>query len=105
LLLRDLNTKLSYSLIVYLNVIVMRQVRFNELSIVDKAMLIAEFGNFLRSTDFYNYRVHLYALNENFIEVYYNVETRQVERITLAMYEHLDKYMSAIILPSIRKTN
>lgn len=81
----------------------MRQVRFNELPITDKALLVAEFGNFLQSIEFYDYRVHLYSLNSHFIEVYYNILTRQVERISLADYNELDKYLSRIILPSLRK--
>jgi hypothetical protein len=81
----------------------MRQVRFNELPITDKALLVAEFGNFLQSIEFYDYRVHLYALNSHFIEVYYNILTRQVERISLADYNELDKYLSRIILPSLKK--
>ena len=81
----------------------MRQVRFNELPITDKALLVAEFGNFLQSIEFYDYRVHLYSLNSHFIEVYYNILTRQVERISLADYNELDKYLSRIILPSLKK--
>jgi hypothetical protein len=83
----------------------MRQVRFNELPITDKALLVAEFGNFLQSIEFYDYRVHLYSLNSHFIEVYYNILTRQVERISLADYNELDKYLSRIILPSLRKSS
>jgi hypothetical protein len=81
----------------------MRQVRFNELPITDKALLVAEFGSFLQSIEFYDYRVHLYALNSHFIEVYYNILTRQVEKISLADYTDLDKYMPRILLANLRK--
>ncbi|MBT1703905.1 hypothetical protein [Chryseosolibacter indicus] len=80
----------------------MRQVRFNELPITDKALLVAEFGHFLNSIEFYDYRIHLYSLNSHFIEVYYNILTRQVEKIALADYSDLDKYLSRIVLSSLR---
>lgn len=81
----------------------MKKVRFNELPITDKALLIAEFGDFLKTHDLYDYRVHLYSLNSHYVEVYYNILTRQVERISLAEYEDLDKYLPRIVLPSLKK--
>lgn len=81
----------------------MRNVRFNELPITDKALLVAEFGCFLQSIEFYDFRVHLYALNSNFIEVYYNILTRQVEKISLAHYGELDKYLTRILIASLKR--
>jgi hypothetical protein len=81
----------------------MRQVKFNELPLTDKALLVSEFGSFLESIEFYDYRIHLYSLNSNFIEIYYNILTRQIERIVLVDYQALDKYLSRILIPNLRK--
>lgn len=79
------------------------QVRFNELPLTDKALLIAEFGKYLESIEFYDYWIHLYALNSNFIEIYYNINTRQIDRISLVNYADLDKYLSRIVIHTSRK--
>jgi hypothetical protein len=81
----------------------MRQVKFNELPLTDKALLVSEFGMFLESIEYYDYRIHLYSLNANFIEIYYNILSRQIERIILIDYQGLDKYLSRILMPNLRK--
>lgn len=83
----------------------MEQIKFNELPITDKALIVAEYGMFMQSVEFYDYRVHLYTLNSQFIEVYYNILTRQVENITLVTYSEMDKYLVRIVLPNLRTIN
>jgi hypothetical protein len=83
----------------------MKQVRFNQLPICDKALLISQFATFIQSVNYYDYRVHLYTLNSHFIEAYYNTLTRQVERISLVEYDELDKYLAQIVLPKLSKSN
>jgi hypothetical protein len=80
-----------------------QQVRFNELPLTDKALLIAEFGNYLESIEFYDYWIHLYALHSHFIEIYYNIHTRQIDKISLADYKSLDKYLNRIIIHGIKR--
>lgn len=80
-----------------------QQVRFNELPLTDKALLIAEFGNYLESIEFYDYWIHLYALHSHFIEIYYNIQTRQIDKISLADYKGLDKYLNRIIIHGIKR--
>jgi hypothetical protein len=80
----------------------MRQVKFNELTLTDKALLMAEFGAYLESIEFYDYWVHLYSLNSHFIEVYYNILTKQIERISLVDYRELDKYLSRILIHNLK---
>jgi hypothetical protein len=82
---------------------VMQQVRFNELPLTDKALLIAEFGNYLESIEYYDYWIHLYALNAHFIEIYYNIHTRQIDKISLVTYTDLDKYLNRIVIHGIRR--
>lgn len=81
----------------------MQQVRFNELPLTDKALLIAEFGNYLESIEYYDYWIHLYALNAHFIEIYYNIHTRQIDKISLVTYTDLDKYLNRIVIHGFRR--
>jgi len=80
-----------------------QQVKFNELPLPDKALLMAEFGTYLESIEFYDYWIHLYALHAHLIEVYYNTQTRQIEKISMAEYKDLDKYLSRIIIRQVPK--
>jgi uncharacterized protein YggT (Ycf19 family) len=79
----------------------MKQLIFNELPLTDKAILVAEFGTLVTSIEFYDYWVHLYTLNNNFIEVYYNMQTRQIDRITLATYDEIDKFILNVDLRNL----
>lgn len=81
----------------------MHQVKFNDLPITDKALLITEFGSFIQTIYFYDYRVHLYSLNHHFVEVYFYIKTEKIVRITIASYSELDKYLPGIILTNLRK--
>jgi hypothetical protein len=81
----------------------MKTAHFNELTMVDKAWLMYEFGERLTSLEYYDYRVHLYALNNSFVELYQNIDTRQIERIEVASYQALDKYLSRILIGSIKR--
>ena len=80
-----------------------KQKTFNELSNWQKELLIDDMGIHLCSIEFYDHRIHLYALNNLLVEVFHNIETRQVERITTADYGNLDKYMMRITLESLVK--
>lgn len=81
----------------------MKMANFNDLTMVDKAWLMYEFGNFLMSIEYYDYRLHLYALNGQFIEVFENIYTHQVESIEVACYGSLDKYLNRIVLGNIKR--
>lgn len=63
---------------------------------------MAEFGKYLESIEFYDYWIHLYALNGNFIEIYYNIHTRQIEKIAMVDYPDLDKYLSRIVIQNVK---
>lgn len=82
----------------------MKSARFDNLTMVDKAWLVYEFGDFLMSIEYYDYRVRLYALNSQFIELFENIGTRQIERIQVASQDGLDKYLSRILIRNL-KTN
>lgn len=76
----------------------MKQVKFNELTLTDKALLLAEFGSYLDSIEFYDYWLHLYSLNSQLIEVWYNIHSKQIEKIDLISYKDLDRYTSKIVM-------
>lgn len=80
----------------------MKPARFNELTLVDKAWLVAEFGQQLLSIEYYDHRIHLFSLNDSFIEIYQNIDTRQIDRISLATYKDIDKYLSRILIRSLK---
>jgi hypothetical protein len=76
----------------------MTKIKFNELPLVDKALLIAEYGKYVDSIQHYNYWVHLYSINSQFVEVMYNTSTRQIDVINQMDYAGMDKYLTRIIL-------
>lgn len=71
---------------------------FNKLSLHEKSLLVEDMAAHLISIEFYDHRIHLYALNDLFIEAYHNIETREIERISVAENGDLDKYLAQIIL-------
>ncbi|HEY0745028.1 MAG TPA: hypothetical protein VGD40_26365 [Chryseosolibacter sp.] len=76
---------------------------FDELSLIDKALLVYEFALPLMSIEHYDFRIHLFSLNGHFIELYQKIETRQVHRISTVPYCELDKYLSRIVLGTLRR--
>jgi uncharacterized protein YutE (UPF0331/DUF86 family) len=76
---------------------------FDNLSLHDKTLLIEDAATHIFSIEFYDHRVHLYSLNNLFIEAYHNIDTKKVDRISVASIGDLDKFLSRIILqPFIR---
>lgn len=77
---------------------------FNYLTLRDKALIVDEFADLLTSIEYYDDRIHLYSLNVHFLEVYQNIDTQQIYRISIASYKELDKYLSRIIIGSLKKS-
>ena len=74
--------------------------RFNDLSMHDKTVLVKDFATELCSIEFYDHRIYLYALNSLFLEAYQNIESGEIERISVANYPDLDKFLTRIrIMP------
>lgn len=80
----------------------MKQLNFNNLPIIEKALLLTEFGTYLESIEGSNHWIHLYSMNHHFFEVHYDLTTRQIDRISLIKYEDVDIYLSGIILINIK---
>ena len=51
----------------------MKTTQFNNLALVDRAWLISAFGKFLMSIEYNDYRINLYSLNGQFIELFQNM--------------------------------
>ena len=75
---------------------------FNNLSLPDRASLIGEYGKLLTSMEYYGVRVYLFSLNSSLVEIFENVETRQITEITIATYDALDKYLSRILIGNLK---
>jgi hypothetical protein len=72
---------------------------FDILSLHDKKLLIEDMAIMVASIEHYDHRINLYALNRLFIEAYQNIDTRIIERITVADSTDLDKFLARITLP------
>jgi hypothetical protein len=81
----------------------MKTTQFNNLTMVDRAWLIYDFGEFLMSIEYYDYRINLYSLNSQFIEMFQNIDSRQIEKIQIASYNGLDKYLDRILLGNFKR--
>lgn len=76
--------------------------KFDELALADKYWLICEYADYLLSIEHYDYRVSLYALNCQFIEVYKNIDTRIIEKISVAGSNELNKYLTRIVIGNLK---
>jgi hypothetical protein len=68
-------------------------ISFNSLPLTDKKLLIDEFAKYLMCIDYFDFRVHLYALNHHFVELQYNIKTDEVERVEIIAYADIDRWL------------
>jgi hypothetical protein len=78
----------------------MDKLGFNDLSLEKKTLAIEEGGQFLEQIVYFNEKVDLYSLNNQFIEVYFSIATHSVKKITIADSSDMTKFISRI---SIKK--
>lgn len=72
---------------------------FNQLSNDKKARIILNESVFLASIQDYNCKVHLYSLNNFFVEVRLTPITNDVMKIAIVNTNELDKFIHQIELP------
>jgi hypothetical protein len=72
--------------------------RFDELTLRNKALLVDDLAIPISSIEFYDHRIFLFSLNALFIEAYHNIETGEIERISSVPYNSLDKFLTRIRL-------
>lgn len=75
---------------------------FDELPLADKFWLVQEYGQYLLSIEYYDYRVSLCALNSHFVEIYKNIDTRIIEKICIADCRGLDKFLTRIVIGNLK---
>jgi len=76
----------------------MKQNKFNDLPLDEKVLIISEYAKFLLTVEIIGYRMHLYSLNHNYVEVRHSLLSREVETISIIGYKELDKYLNRISL-------
>lgn len=60
------------------------------------AKRIFESGEYLITIEYYNQKINLYAVDEDFYEIYYDSKSNEVVEINLAMGNDMDKYVNKI---------
>jgi hypothetical protein len=78
-------------------------ISFNELRMQDKLTIVEDFATELCSIEYYDHRIYLYAINDLMIEAYHNIATKEIEKIVVAEYRDLDKFLPWITLSSLLK--
>jgi hypothetical protein len=74
---------------------------FNDLPIEFLASMVYRNGKFLKAVIWLDQTVCLYALHNQFIEVWYDSNDNEINNITLATSDALEKFLFDISLPKI----
>lgn len=59
---------------------------------------ITNYGQFLEIIEYYNRRVSLYSVDNDFYEVYYDEQSNEIEKINEVSEQDLTKYLNRIKL-------
>jgi hypothetical protein len=73
--------------------------KFNRLSLADRAYMVREQGMFVHSVTFKNYCLMLYSINDQFIELSYDIKASSIVWISVANQYDLSKYLADVHLP------
>lgn len=60
------------------------------------AQRIFDNGSFIVTIEYYNQKINLYAVDEDFYEIYYDPKSNEIVKINLAMGVDMDKYVNKI---------
>lgn len=61
---------------------------FNALTLTEKVKVLYLHGSFVVGIRYYSYKVNLYLLGKDFIEVFYNHKLDQIERVDFLERNH-----------------
>jgi hypothetical protein len=78
--------------------ILMTDKEYGSLSLDERAAILWDIGIFIDTVDHINQTVKLYSLYSFFVEVYYNMSNRQVEKVGVAGPDELAKYLGRITI-------
>lgn len=76
--------------------------QFNSLPMDKKGNLVDCYGHWIWYLDFKNFRISIFELEGEVVEVWYNMVSHKINRIRIPSYKDLDLYLSYIKLPLIR---
>jgi hypothetical protein len=71
---------------------------FNLLTFDERVSMLWDIGIFLDTIDHLNQNVKLYSLYSFFVEVYYNMNNKQVIKLNIAGPDEMTKYLGRITI-------
>ncbi|HYC84675.1 MAG TPA: hypothetical protein VEB86_05605 [Chryseosolibacter sp.] len=71
---------------------------FNNLGFREKCDILRRYAQFITSITYYHYTVKLYTWDRFFIEEYFDNETEEITRISIAEDVDMEKYLDLISL-------
>ena len=75
----------------------MEEEEFEKLTLEEKGEIVFTIGTFLSNRVYYNYKINLYALDKNYVEVFYSPNDNFIEKISFITREEVLKfYLSKI---------
>lgn len=74
---------------------------FDKLDIDSKSIVLQYNGRPVTSIIYYNYRTTLYAYKSMLIEEYFDTETKEITRISVASSDDLRKYVEHVDLDTL----
>lgn len=80
-----------------------QNISFNAMSMKHKRTIVEDYATELCSIEHYDHRIYLYAINDLMIEAYHNIATKEIEKIEVANYKDLDKFLPWITMSSLLK--
>ena len=72
---------------------------FEKANLRNRAQFIWENGTLVDVKGYLNFKIVLYSLNSQFIEIYLDTYSGEILRISFATDEDIEKYTSSIKLP------
>lgn len=76
--------------------------KFNNLDLCEKSSLVSNYGKWVWYTDTQMFRISVFELEGELVEVWYNVVFSLIEKIRIPTYKELGIHLSGIKLPLLR---
>ena len=74
----------------------MNEARFNRLSLAERGDMVWKHGEFVDSVICNNYCLMLYNLDDKFVELYLDLDSKNIVWISLANEYDLEKYLTHV---------
>lgn len=75
--------------------------KFNNLTLQEKSNLITSYGKTLWFTDYNEFRISVFELEGEIVEVWYHVYQRTIRQIRIPNYEQLDIHLHCVQLQDL----